>query len=378
MNVEPKEYISDALNGGHGIASAAPLMASPYFVNLDFFSGPLDLLLHLVHRQEVPIERVSMTLVADQYLEILSRFDTLDLNRLTEYLVVAATLVAIKSEAVLPKGNMDEFEDPEELRDPALLQELRERLRQYELTKQRAIALRHMPQLGVDTFIRPSKAVCADIPESDDYVQHDSYGLGQMFVGLLHRIGQGATTMRIHIESVSVVSYMMKIIDDLQGAFSGRQIGSLFDVVRNLLRIKTDAKVDGNVSCVNVTRSMIVGSFIAMLELCKRGVIRASQNGDNEDISVSLCEGFSSGSALDVFGKSVDGHFIDEKSINEQWGDKHLSQSNIVSMSDYVSAHGGATQRVTSDPTSQEEATLVVVNGGLEDSYSFKKEAQYG
>ena len=82
---------------------------SEFLVNLEFFSGPMDLLLHLVEQQEVEIENVDLSEVCDQYLKIVERSAELDLERAGEYLVVAATLVARKSEAILPRGNPEDF-----------------------------------------------------------------------------------------------------------------------------------------------------------------------------------------------------------------------------------------------------------------------------
>ena len=91
--------------------------ASTYRVRLDAFEGPLDLLLHLVKTNEVDIYRLPIAVITDQYLEYLGMFEELDLDIAGEYLVMAATLMYLKSRLLLP---VDEDDDGDlEEGDPA-------------------------------------------------------------------------------------------------------------------------------------------------------------------------------------------------------------------------------------------------------------------
>ena len=99
----------------------------PYLIDLPVYSGPLDLLLHLIERQELDITAISLAAVADQYLEQIERLKKNRLDQLMEFLVVAAKLLVIKSRALLPQAppeltTEDEEEDPAE----ALARQLRE------------------------------------------------------------------------------------------------------------------------------------------------------------------------------------------------------------------------------------------------------------
>lgn len=93
-----------------------------YTVKTDVFEGPFDLLLHLVSRQKLDVNAISIADVADQYLEHIDRMEDLDLDVASEFLLLAATLLEIKAASLLPKTEVyigDELDDlsPEEARD---------------------------------------------------------------------------------------------------------------------------------------------------------------------------------------------------------------------------------------------------------------------
>lgn len=296
-------------------------MASEFQVRLDFFAGPLDLLLHLVRRQEVTVEQVEMSKVAEQYLAIVDSAQDLDLELATEFLVVAATLVAIKSESVLPRHpSNDEADEPEA--DP--YGELRERLRRYEIFKKRARELRALPQLGVTTFSRRDNSVAA--PESDELeVDEEIQSIGFTFVRLLKRIGESVKSLRISLEPVSVVDCMMKIIDSFgRGAQSARR--SFFDILRERTpRAAASAGADANDAQIKLERrNVFIGNFIALLELVKRGVLNVEQQRESADIALSMCLQESDGepeeAARPVGGRLTDKIVvIDTAAAREAW-----------------------------------------------------------
>ncbi|MBD3246614.1 MAG: hypothetical protein GF333_06330 [Candidatus Omnitrophica bacterium] len=102
-------------------------------VNLDIFEGPLDLLLYLIKKNHLNITDIEISVVVDQYLHYLELMKLLDINVASEYLVMAATLVSIKSKMLLPQEEKEE-EEPEE--DPR--EELVQKLIEYEKFKEAA------------------------------------------------------------------------------------------------------------------------------------------------------------------------------------------------------------------------------------------------
>ena len=107
-----------------------------YHIKLDLFEGPLDLLLHLITKAKIKIQDVSITEITEQYLDYLNRMKEFDIEIASEFLVMAATLLYIKSRALLPKPKVEEKEeeDPEE--------ELIRRLTEYKKYKEASEKLR--------------------------------------------------------------------------------------------------------------------------------------------------------------------------------------------------------------------------------------------
>ena len=239
-----------------------------FAVRLEFFSGPLDLLLHLVRREEVALEEVEMARIAEQYLEIVERARILDLEIAAEYLVIAATLMAIKSESLLPQTGFGEDGEGLEM-GSEFYEELRERLRRYEQVKLQAETFRRRPQLGVDTFPRLAKFRIEVDPESIE-VSEDPHSLATFFAKLLKRIGQNAASLRVMLEPISVVQYMMKVLDGVQ-SFREQVPRTFRHLVSNFIR---QEGVDDSLTAEQAEakgKSTVIGTFVAVLELVKRG-----------------------------------------------------------------------------------------------------------
>jgi segregation and condensation protein A len=131
-----------------------------YEVKLEIFEGPLDLLLHLIHKNELDIFDIPIATVTDQYLEYLNMMKALNINLASEFLVMAATLLHIKSRMLLP-GFQAEGEEGE---DPRL--EITRPLLEYMALKEAAQDLSERSVLDRDTFGRkPPEDLLAQIKE---------------------------------------------------------------------------------------------------------------------------------------------------------------------------------------------------------------------
>ncbi len=122
----------------------------PYQVKLPIFQGPLDLLLHLIEREEMDITTVSLAQVTDQYLEYIGLLEQLNAEILADFLVVAAKLLLIKSEMLLPRppGAAGE-EEEEDIGD-----ELARQLIEYKKFKEAALELRQREEMGLRAYVR--------------------------------------------------------------------------------------------------------------------------------------------------------------------------------------------------------------------------------
>lgn len=121
----------------------------PYRVKLEVFEGPLDLLLHLIEKQELDITKVSLVAVTGQYLEYISHAEGINADNLADFLVVAAKLLLIKSRALLPAPPASLAEEEEDVGD-----ELARQLREYKLFKELARQLRAREELGLRAYLR--------------------------------------------------------------------------------------------------------------------------------------------------------------------------------------------------------------------------------
>jgi segregation and condensation protein A len=236
----------------------------------------MDLLLHLVHQKEVPVEQVEMREICAQYLEIISHAAVLDLERATEYLVVAATLISLKSQSLLPNGGLDGEAGGEDWFDSRFYENLRERLKAYELTKQRAFELQQRAQLGIDTFGRRPGA-SAELADEFIVAEEESQWIGDLFTGLMRRVGELGRKFIVRLEPVSVVSLMMKFVDQLK--LRGRSPHSFLGLI---------GTVSGMRHSASGFRAQIISGFIAALELTKRGLVQLDEGRGRNDFSLRL------------------------------------------------------------------------------------------
>ena len=131
-------------------------MGKAYKVKLDMFEGPLDLLLHLVNQYEIDIYDIPMAELTEQYLQYVHTMKQLELNIASEYLVMAATLLTIKSQMLLPKQEIDpEYGEYEE--DPR--EELMLRLIEYRKYKEAAKVFQEKEIKANQTFTRAPLAI---------------------------------------------------------------------------------------------------------------------------------------------------------------------------------------------------------------------------
>ncbi len=141
-----------------------------YEVKLEAFTGPMDLLLHLIRKQKINIYDIPIALIARQYLEYLSVMKTLNLSLAGEFLVMAATLLYIKSRMLLPKEESSDAEDEETL-DPR--SELVRQLIEYERFKEAAGSLVTRERLWQDSFGRDPLPIPKTSEEEDDVWTED-------------------------------------------------------------------------------------------------------------------------------------------------------------------------------------------------------------
>jgi segregation and condensation protein A len=219
-------------------------------VQLEIFEGPLDLLLHLIKKNEVSITDIPIALITEQYLATVELMQTLDLDLAGEFLVMAATLIHIKSRMLLPAG--EEEAEEEEGGDPRA--ELVRRLLEYQRYKEAAAELEQREVLTRDVFVRASAPIEEAGPR--EFREVSVFEL----LGALKRVIDRLPKDFVHevtLEKVSVREKMALLLDTLRDQ-SRVVFESLFADVKS--------------------RVEIVVTFLAMLELVKVRAIRIYQD----------------------------------------------------------------------------------------------------
>lgn len=229
-------------------------------VQLEIFEGPLDLLLHLIKKNEVSITDIPIATITEQYLSTIELMQSLNLDVAGEFLVMAATLIHIKSRMLLPPG--EEEDEEEEGGDPR--EELARRLLEYQRFKEAAGELEKREVLKRDVFVRPS-----EVPAEVEAGGFEGVSLFDLISALRHVL-ERFPEERIHevtLERITVREKMNFLLDDLHRR--GKVVfQSLFEAAASRLEV--------------------VVTFLAMLELVKIRAIRILQEEKEGPIVIEL------------------------------------------------------------------------------------------
>ena len=226
-------------------------------VKLEVFEGPMDLLLYLIKKNEIDIHDIPMAVLTSQYLEYLSWMQTLNLDVASEYLVMAATLVHIKSKMLVPNpAEADDEDEDDNAEDPR--QELVRRLMEYQKFKSAAEVLSERDVLGRDVFSRP---VTDFGPEEEEAgVLPEEVSLFELLDAFRHIMASrkwDGRSFQIDIERISLADRIQEITDILEKFPQGIDFDQLFSKDR--------------------TRMDMVVTLLAVLELIRLRMIRALQ-----------------------------------------------------------------------------------------------------
>ncbi|MFP4036561.1 MAG: segregation and condensation protein A [Desulfobacteraceae bacterium] len=229
-----------------------------YEVRLEVFEGPLDLLLHLIRKNEVDIFDIPIAAITDQYLEYLDMMKALNISVAGDFLVMAATLIHIKSKMLLPPSPGDEDKEEE---DPRL--EIARPLLEYMRLKEAAGELAERDILDRDVFRRPPSP-----PQPEDTssagakdLEVNLFQLMDAFKRVVEQRNPGAS-ISFRTQEWSLKEKMTHIMERLKKGSA--YFGELF---------AAEARVDE-----------LVATFLALLELVQAGMILVYQPEIEKDI----------------------------------------------------------------------------------------------
>lgn len=235
-----------------------------YSVNLNMFQGPFDLLFHLIEKKEINIYDIPISLITEQYLEYLDKMRQFNMNITSEFILMAATLIEIKSQMLLPRK--------EESEDPRL--ELVNKLLEYKLFKDITEKFKEYENESSYYFSKPKEEMCltSDVKiEQLSLNEINIYELYNMFLSLMKN-------QNIKIEQEK--NYKVY-----------KENFSVKDCVNDLLK---KIKKYGRISLFNtfkehgkITKEYVITTFLAVLELSSKQGMKVYQNYTFSDILIT-------------------------------------------------------------------------------------------
>lgn len=225
-----------------------------FAVQLENFSGPLDLLLHLIRKNQVEITDIPIAEITAQYLAVIDTMQTLNLDVAGEFLLMAATLLHIKSRMLLPQIVDDGDEEGAEEEDPRA--ELVRRLLEYQKYRDAAVQLDELPQLHRDFFTRSAPA-----PEVSEEGEGDcaAVGLYDLLQALQQLLAERPAPLvhEVSVEQLTVAERIGEVLAALEGQQS-LSFAELFADRRG--------------------RPEVIVTFLALLELVRLRLVRLLQS----------------------------------------------------------------------------------------------------
>ena len=233
-------------------------------VQLEIFEGPLDLLLYLVKKEEVNIYEVNLTKIATQFIEHVQLMREFDLDVAGEFLVMAATLMFIKSRELLPKNQQAEIPDDEDEEDPRY--ELIRQLVEYKKFKDAAARLQERESFQEQIYPRVAARPELIIEASEERPRVSIFDLVNAVSTILKRFDQREQARDVFEEKWSV----------------SEKIEALADLVKTRPRLRFS-----EVFAQATSRSEVVVTFLALLELIRMKQLRVEQPEAFAEIEIS-------------------------------------------------------------------------------------------
>lgn len=241
-------------------------------VKLQVFEGPLDLLLHLIDKNKVNIYDIPIAIITEQYLDYVHKMERTDLNVVSEFLVMAATLLDIKSKMLLPKEVNEEGEEI----DPR--QELVEKLLEYKMYKYMSYKLKDR-QLDAGQAMYKKPTIPSEVEKYKPPVDLEEL-VGDMTLEKLNEIFQ------------SVLKRQEDKIDPVRSKFGKIEkeefnLEDRFEYVKNFLMNHRQFSFR-QLLLQNHTKMATIVTFLVILELIKTGFVSIEQEYTFADIYVTV------------------------------------------------------------------------------------------
>lgn len=243
-------------------------MNPSYQVKLDTFEGPLDLLLHLINQYEIDIYDIPVARITEQYMHYIHTMQRLELNVASEYLVMAATLLALKSQMLLPTQDIAE-DDEDYMEDPR--EELMQRLIEYRKYKDAAEKLKEKEIEANQIFTRPPAVFDHSVSrqpmvKGDTSIYDMLHALGRMFE---RKNWSKPLETKVKRGGIPIEQRMTEVLQLVKKSKQGIAFDQLFEYP---------------------SRVHIVVTFMAILELMKSNEVQCKQEKHFDSLYVFYME----------------------------------------------------------------------------------------
>lgn len=243
-------------------------------VRLDAFEGPLDLLYHLIEKNEIDIYDIPIAKITDQYLEYLEQAEDRDMNGMSEFLVMAATLLEIKSKLLLPKIKSDDEDGP----DPR--EELVQRLLEYKKIKGVTDEWKHKEEEAALVFYKEADVAIKRLKDSTPQP--------------LDELLKGITTEDLYLAFCQVMERKETKVDHIHSAFRAipRDIFTVnekMEYIKDVLILQQKTTFSGIFRKTAGKMEKVI-TFLALLELIKQKDVFIAQDYTFGEITISRYE----------------------------------------------------------------------------------------
>lgn len=234
------------------------MLAEPFRVHIgNIFEGPMDLLIYLIRKHDIDVTDIPIAEITERYLHTLEKMQEMNIEVAGDFLLMAATLVSIKARMLLPASDTEDAEDPR--------MEIARPIQEYLRLKAASIELRKLPLLDDAVFAARMAANTAGA-DSEPTFDVDLFALFGAFESVLQRIAAiDPLVFEAHGPSIE------ERIQDIRSLYGSGAIVSLVQLLQ-----------------ASVTKLDAVITFLAILEMAKRGEMELRHDGDNGDQQLTL------------------------------------------------------------------------------------------
>ena len=230
------------------------LETNKYLIKIDNFEGPLDLLCHLIDKNKMEIDKVNLSEISDQYIEYINKMEELNLEVTSEFLIMASTLIYIKSKSLLPKANEDEEEISEE--------ELLRRIIEYKKYKEISKTLKNMYEKNAIRFFKAPETI--ELPKQKLERNYEKSVIEEAYQKILITNKEKVNQNAKNIEQIAVIEKYT--------------VASKVKQMLNVLVQRPKFVFNTLFSLKECEKAEVVSAFSGLLELSRRSEVQTEQN----------------------------------------------------------------------------------------------------